>query len=103
MIYVPQYENFSCVYLYDKDTIRVLNPYDNTYTDYFINSHYVSKTGVNHDNLDIECINQNNLTTDFYYRNDLDSILVIFFIILIVCFYFPYRLFSRAFGRWFKL
>ena len=41
-------------------------------------------------------------TTDIYYRNDIDSILCIFFILLLIMFYFPYRIISRMFGRWFK-
>ena len=46
MIFVPNYENFSCVYVVDKDTIRVLNPTNDIYTDYYVNSHYMSKNGV---------------------------------------------------------
>lgn len=42
------------------------------------------------------------LTNNVYYRKDIDSILVIFIILLIICFYFPYRIIARLFGRWFK-
>lgn len=41
-------------------------------------------------------------TSNVYYRKDIDSILVIFFIVLLVAFYFPYRIISRMFGRWLK-
>lgn len=43
------------------------------------------------------------LTDNVFYHPQIDSILVIFFIIAIVCFYFPYKIFSRAFGRWLKI
>lgn len=110
-IYVPSFTSNSCVVVLDKDTIRV---YDNqpldfqevNYTDYYINSHYLSKSGsiVYGDSSFIDsCISNNDLTSDSFYRNDIDSILIIFFILTIFCIYFPYKIFSRAFGRWFKL
>lgn len=74
------------------------------YTDYFINSHYISRDGTqtwnNYSTLPT-CMNDT-FTTNVYYRNDLDQILVIFIILLLICFYFPYRIISRAFGRWLK-
>ena len=108
-IYLPN-TNYQCFYMIDKDTIRAYDsqPRQNsssTYTDYFINSHYLTRTGTqtwnNYSTLP-EC-NQNAFTTNVFYRNDFDSIMVIFFILLIVCFYFPYRIISRMFGRWFKI
>ena len=111
MIYVPNYNSNNCVVIQDKDTIRVYEstPTDNvevSFTDYFINSHYLSQSGSiiygSNSFLDT-CVDSQNISTDFYYRNDLDSILVIFFIITLVCFYFPFKVFSRAFGRWLKV
>ena len=110
MIYVPTYNNSNCVAIRDKDTIRVYDsrPTNNSnvfYTDYFINSHYLFVNGyqqfTQYSTLPT-CINTDLLTSSPYYRNDFDNILVIFIILLIICFYFPYRILSRMFGRWFK-
>lgn len=110
-IYVPSFTDESCVHILDKDTIRVYdevpqNDYIVTYTDYFINSHYISTSSLqtfNSTDIIPTCENINDITSDFYYRNDLCDILVSFLIISIVALYLPYKMFSRAFGRWFKL
>ena len=108
-IYVPN-TNYACFYMVDKDTLRAYDttPRQNSsssYTDYFINSHYLTRTGVqtwgNYSTIP-EC-SQESFTTNVYYRNDIDGIMVTFFILLLICFYFPFRIISRGFGRWFKL
>ena len=108
-IYIPN-TNYACLYMVDKDTLRAYDSMPNynsssSYTDYFINSHYLTRTGTqswgNYSTLP-QC-SQEAFTTNVFYRNDFDSILVIFFILLIVCFYFPYRIIARMFGRWLKL
>ena len=43
------------------------------------------------------------LSDNVLYYPQIDSVFVIFFIIALVCFYFPYKIFARAFGRWFKV
>lgn len=110
-VYVPSFTNNSCAHIQSSDVIRVYdsNPqYNSTihYVDYYIKSSYISNDGYatfgNYSTLPT-CINNADLTSDFYYRNDLSNILVIFFIILIVCFYFPFKIFSRMFGRWLKV
>lgn len=110
-IYVPNYDTTNCVTWYDSNTLRVFEymPTPNntiSYVDYYINSHYLSNDGsisyAYNDEIPI-CISSDNITEDFYYRNDLSDILIIFIIIVIFCFYFPYRLVSRMFGRWLKL
>lgn len=55
-------------------------------------------------NMVSSCIysNYDNFTSDVFYRFDIDSILVIFLILLIILFLFPYKIISRMFGRWFK-
>ena len=109
-IYIPSYENNNCAYIYNSDVIRVYSstPQYNTtvtYIDYYIKSSYISNAGStsfgNYSNLPT-CISSSNITTDVWYRNDLPDILIIFFILLLICFYFPYRILSRMFGRWFK-
>lgn len=95
-IYVP-YTDYNCYVVYDKDTIRAfhtapqLNSYAD-YTDYFINSHYISRDGrTNFYNTLPVCLDKSNLTTEFYYRNDLSDILIIIFILFFFCFYIPYK------------
>ncbi len=110
-LYVPTYDNESCVVVLDSNTIRV---YDsqlsiNTeidFTDYFVNSHYMEKKGKQTFSSIEEvptCLDHDVITDSFYNRNDLFDILAIFLIILIVCIYFPFRIFSRMFGRWLKV
>lgn len=109
-IYVPNYQNGNCAYIYSSDVIRVYDsqPRQNTtiaYKDYYIKSSYIYNEGsTTFSNYSIlpTCINSSRITTDVYYRNDLASILIIFFIIILVCFYFPFRVLSRMFGRWLK-
>lgn len=107
-IFLPS-TNYACYYMPNDHTIRAyessprLNSSSN-YTDYYINSHYLYTNGTqtwgNYATLPT-CMGAE-FTTNVFYRNDFDQILVIFFIILLVCFYFPYRVISRAFGRWLK-
>lgn len=109
-IYIPNYSTGNCAYIYNSDIIRVYDsqPRQNatiSYTDYYIKSNYISNTGstsfTQYSTLPV-CINSNRITTDYWYRNDLASILVCGFIIILICFYFPFRVISRMFGRWFK-
>lgn len=109
-VYVPSYTNGNCATVYSSNTLRVFdsvpaNSTTITYTDYFLNSHYLSRTGsYSFDSSELlpSCISSDNISTDYWYRNDFDSILVILFILLIICIYFPIRLISRIFGRWLK-
>ena len=107
-VYLPTFTNNSCIVTLDKDTIRVydsLPQFDSyaNYTDYFVNSHYLSKSGQEFITTVPVCENNNDFTTDVYYRFDFDNIMVIFFILLIICFWFPYKIISRLFGRWLKI
>lgn len=91
MIYLPiELTSSNCVYVYDKDTIRV---YDNnrfstgtfSYTDYYVNSHYLARTGSttfsNYSNNYPICSSISDFTTNFWYRNDLPDILISFAVI----------------------
>lgn len=112
MIYVPYNQNYnSCFVVQNGDTIRAYSQQPTTnstigYRDYYINSNYIYKDGVQtfsqYTTLPT-CLSNSEISNDFYYRNDIDKILVIFIILLIICFYFPYKIISRMFGRWFKL
>lgn len=109
MIYLPidDFSSYSCYYVYDKDTIRVYDslPQLNTssnYTDYFLNSHYLTKSGSqtwgNYSQLPV-CENVNKFTNDIYYRNDMPSILLMFLIFCIFCFYIPFKIVKSFFKK----
>ena len=105
-IYVPILD-YACYVVYDKDTIRAYHqqPTYNSnidYTDYFINSHYLERTGTTTFNQYYTlptCIDKSHFTTDFHYRNDYVSSLIIFVIFAFVCIYWPIRLFLRLFKK----
>ena len=107
-IYVP-YENksdYACYSVLDSGTIRAYkqnlsNNNDIQYTDFFVNSHYLQKDGVQHiQNKDlITCVNDN-VTNDYYYRNDFPMILITFVLLVIICFYVPWKIFIRLFRRY---
>lgn len=107
MIFVPDVDNYKC-YVVQSDTIlRAYKqiPQQNTsveYRDYYYTSNYLYKDGTqsfsNYSNLPV-CLSSSELTTEVYYRNDFDSILVIFLILSIFGFYIPIKIFSRLFRR----
>lgn len=107
MIYVPEYSSGNCAYIYNSDVIRVYDsvPQHNTtisYKDYYIKSSYIYNTGSttfsSYTTLPT-CIDSNTITTDVYYRNDFDSILIIFVLLVIICFWVPWKIFIRLFRR----
>lgn len=112
MIYLPvEITNNNCAYIYDKETIRV---YDNrptttgnyTYTDYYIHFDYNIRTGIStfsQYSTFPTCLSTNQFTSNYMYRIDFINIVVIVFIFLIICFYFPLKIMSRLFGRWLKI
>lgn len=111
MVYVPNLK-YKCYVIQDKDTIRAYeikpyNPSSNNsininYRDYYINSHYIYKDSYqsfNHSSNLPSCITSSELTDSYYYRNDFDSILIIFIIISLVCFLLPLKIYFRLFKR----
>lgn len=110
-IYVPEINNYKCYYVYSEEVIRA---YEQTpqvnrtinYRDYYINSNYIYRDGntsfSSYSTLPT-CLSSDVITDNVYYRNDFDKILVIFIILMIICFYFPYKVMSRLFGKWLKL
>lgn len=104
MIYVPN-DSYQCYVIYNADTIRAYKtqPYassETDYIDYYVNSHYMYKEGTQrfNTNFNVECISKDRITTDYYYRNDFDSILIIFMCILSFC----YFVISKMIGAFFK-
>lgn len=110
MIYVPDLENYKCFVVQNNESIRAYKqvPYNNStiiYRDYYVNSHYMYKDGTQSfgnygTNLPV-CMPSNELTDAFYYRNDMDSILIIF-IIIVGFSYFVMRKMIRVFFHGFR-
>lgn len=111
-IYVPEDNTYNKCYVVQSE--GVIRGYDtvpsyNTnylYRDYYIKSNYIYKDGQGtwnqYSNLPV-CLSNSDITNDVYYRNDFDSILIIFLILSIVCFLIPFKIIQRFFGRWLKL
>lgn len=107
MIYVPDVENYSCFVVRNENVIRAYTqvPKNNTtirYRDYYYNSNYLYNDGEqsfsNYTTLPI-CLDNNIITNEVYYRNDFDSILIIFFIFAFICVWCPLKIFMRLFRR----
>lgn len=105
MIYSPISldNNNKCYEFIDTTILRI---YDDTtlnttitYIDYNTSNHYTSKTGQTILTAQPVCISHDDLTDDFYYRNDLSHILVIFLILCIFIFYIPYKIFIRFYRK----
>ena len=82
-MYVPDYELGNCAVVLDSNTIRKYEqrPTNNSsvnYTDYYYNSHYIYKTGVqqfnNYSTLP-DC--RTDITNNWYQRTDITEIIVI--------------------------
>lgn len=106
MIYVPDL-NYKCYVVQSEGVIRSYeetprNNSDINYRDYYIRSNYIYKDGTQsfgtYTTLPT-CLESSVLTDSPYYRNDFDSILIIFLIMCIFCFYIPLKVFTRLFRR----
>lgn len=107
-IYLPSITNNNCVEVRDKDTIRVWEqrPQQNnqwySYTDYFINSHYLTKNGsqqFNQYSTIPTCVDHSAISNDYFYRNDITDILITFTIIMLFVVLIPLKIFMRLFRR----
>lgn len=107
MIYVPEKENYKCYVVQSEGVIRSYEeiPQNNktiNYRDYYINSSYIYRDGSttfsNYTTLPT-CLDSSVITSEVYYRNDFDKILVIFLIMCIFCFLIPIKVFLRLFRR----
>lgn len=109
MTYLPKIDIQNCIVVDNLNNgyIRVYDrtPYANSnihYIDYFIDKDYITREGTqsfSNYNYTVNCQNHDNYTTDFYYRVDLDRILVIFIVIAIFGIYLPLKIFSKMFKR----
>lgn len=103
MIYVPQDNTYNKCYVVQSE--GVIRGYDRTptnnsiynYRDYFINSNYIYRDGEGqwsqYSTLPI-CLSNDNITNDFYFRNDFADICIIFMCLAIIIFGIPYKLFK---------
>lgn len=105
MIYVPD-DSYPCYVITNHNTIRAYHsmPYQNStvkYTDYALDMHYMEIEGTQNFsyNYSVSCLSKNKITDDFYYRYDLDSILIIFTIIVLFGFGIPFYLFKKFYRR----
>lgn len=107
MIYVPEKENYKCFVVQNEQIIRAYKsiPRNNStieYRDYYLQSNYIYKDGQQTFNqyttLPI-CLEENSVTSDYFYRNDFDSILVIFAIMVLFIIYLPLKIVFRFFRR----
>ena len=107
MIYVPDLQNYKCYVVQNEQILRGYKeiPRNNStieYRDFYMNSNYIyrdsSQQFSQYTTLPV-CLSNDILTTEVYYRNDFDSILIIFFIMCILCFYIPLKIFSRLFKK----
>lgn len=107
MIYVPDLENYKCVYVRGEGVIRAYKgiPQNNStldYRDYYIDSNYIftdgEQTFSQYTTLPT-CLSSTDLTDEVYYRNDFDSILVIFICLCLIFFYVPIKILFRLFRR----
>lgn len=107
MIYVPYFEDGNCVVVVSSDVIRVYQvaPTHNStisYRDYYIKSNYIYNDGVatfsSYSTLPV-CRSADTVTTEYFYRNDLDSIMIIFIIMVIFIIIVPLKIVTRLFRR----
>lgn len=107
-IYLPNDNLYNkCYVVQNEDIIRAYDtiPQNNTsynYRDYYINSNYIYKDGSGqwsqYTTLPV-CLDNNVITDNYYFRNDFDSILIIFLILFLFIFYIPINLIFRFVRR----
>lgn len=112
MVYLPiQINSNNCAYVYDNNIIRVYatRPNYNTtiqYTDFFVNSHYITRTGSTtfgqFSTINYDCLNATDFTSNIWYRNDIADISITFgvwFSIIILFISFFCKTFRRGLFR----
>lgn len=107
MIYVPDTDSYKCFVVQNEQVIRAYKsiPRNNTtvyYRDYYLQSNYIYKDGQQtfgqYTTLPI-CLEESSVTTDYFYRNDIDSILVTFAIMALFILWLPLKIVFRFFRR----
>lgn len=107
-VYVPSYNTSNCAYIYSTDIIRVYEttPRQNAsinYKDYYIKSSYIYNTGTTnftqYSTLPT-CIDSNRITTDFWYRNDIMSIVFVALALIFTGYFFISKIVRTIFIDW---
>lgn len=107
MIYVPEKENYKCYVVQSEGVIRAYEKIpaynvNTDYRDYYIRSNYIYKDGnvtfSSYNTLPV-CLSSDVLTSEVYYRNDFDSILIIFTVLFFFCIVIPWKILCRLFRR----
>lgn len=109
---VENISDYACYSVYDRETVRAYRTMprvdsSSDYTDFFVNSHYLEKTGTQtwsnyYTNLPV-CVDNANLTNSYVYRNDFAEILIIFLIFAFVIYFIVSKLLKtlfRGFKKW---
>lgn len=112
-IYLPQQINSNqCVVVQNEGHLRVYNSRPNgqqqnnvSYTDFYIRDNYLqsSNTTTFNQYTSLNCLDNNQFTTDYWYREDICQSLICFVIIGGIGIYLPFKIISRMFGRWLKI
>ncbi len=113
-LYVPDYSSstFPCVVVRDSNTIRAYKqtpynpPYNQTidipYIDFYLNSNYIYTENTQRFSYSTAlpiCLDNAILTDNYYHRNDLDSILIVFVIFCFFAIYIPFKIVMRLFKK----
>ena len=83
-IYVPNYTQGNCAYVYNENIIRVYDrvPTNNStidYIDYYYNSHYLFREGTTtFNNYSTLPTCNSHITTNWWHRNDITEICLLF-------------------------
>ena len=107
-IYVPTYNNNNCVVLSNSDIIRVYdtrpcNGCTINYKDYYLHSDYYFNSGTaTFSQYTTLPTCRTDITTDYWYRVDIDKILISVFILLFLIYFLAFRPIQRLSGRWLK-
>ena len=95
--------NNKCYEFQDTNILRIYDTINlnqnNNFTDYNTSNHYMSKQGSEFLEIEPTCLNHDLFSHDFYYRNDLSHILIIFIIMCIFIFYIPFKVIQRFYRK----
>lgn len=114
MIYVPELNNYQCYVVTGNGVIRAYKqkPYNPGYNqnitidyrDYYVDSSYLYQDGSqsfsNYSTIPV-CLDNSVLTDRYFYRLDIDKIMIVFFIMLFIS-YFIVKKIIRVFFHGFR-
>lgn len=107
-VYVPEYTSGNCAYIYSTDIIRVYDsqPRQNStipYKDFYIKSSYIFNYGTTtfsqYSTLPT-CIASDRITTNYWYRNDIASIVIVSLALIFTGYFFVSKCVRTVFVDW---